>query len=353
MHRKFLKFHPFIFAYIPFGAIIIGIMLKIQENNSLNLKSLKILDCLSLNARASYSQISQELGISRQVVKYQQDTLEERNIIEGYYAIFNIFKLGFLYHRILFRLRNVSAQKEQEILDYFAQHKNIGWVCQLDGHMDLAIAVWTRSIVEFEKVLHEFLSQIGEFIEEKHISIATKIHHLKHKFLLEQSDFNELIVSGEIESPHIDDIDYNILGILATSPRKSYAEIGKELQIKPKVVNYRIHALIERGIILGFNVKLNHRALGYTHYKVYLNLINILEPSFSNLIRYLKSLTNTIYITKPIGMADLEFELMVKTNEEFHTTMKDLRYQFPDMIKNYTSIIIRHEHYINYLPMKK
>ncbi len=328
-------------------------MSKINKKNIPGSKGQKILDCLSLNARISYSDISKKLGFSRQVVKYQQDKLEEKKIIEGYYAIFNIFKLGFLYHRILFRLRNVSVEKEAKILDYFANHKNIGWVCQLDGHLDLAIAVWTRSIVEFEKVLHQSLSQIGEFVEKKHISIATEIHHLKHKFLLGQNNLDELVVNGEIESPHIDDLDYNILGILATSPRKSCADIGKELKIKPKVVNYRIHNLVEKGIILGFNVKLNHRALGYTHHKVYLDLVNILEPSFSNLINYLKNLTSTIYITKPLGMADLEFELMVKTNEEFHTTMKALRYHFPDMIKNYTSIIIRHEYYINYLPTKK
>lgn len=328
-------------------------MLKLGENNTLNLKAEKILDCLSLNARISYSEISKKLDLSRQVVKYQQDMLEEKKIIEGYYAIFNIFKLGFLYHRILFRLRNVSAEKEAKILDYFAKHKNIGWVCQLDGHLDLAIAVWTRSIVEFEKVLHQSLSQIGEFIEEKHISIATEIHRLKHKFLLGQKNLDELVVKGEIETPNIDDLDYNILGILATDPRKSYTAISRELQIKPKVVNYRIHNLRDKGIILGFNIKLNHRLLGYTHHKIYLNLINILEPSFSDMIHYLKSLTNTIYITKPLGMADLEFELMVRTNEEFHATMKDLRYQFPDLIKNYTSIIIRHEHYINYLPTKK
>ena len=129
--------------------------------------------------------------------------------------------------------------------------------------------------------------------------------------------------------------------------------ISKELKIKPKVVNYRIHALVEKKIILGFNVKLNHRALGYTHHKIYLNLVNIQEPSFSNLVVYLKGLTNSIYITKPLGMADLEFELMVKANEEFHTIMKELRYQFPALIKNYTSIVIRHELYINYLPIKK
>ena len=239
------------------------------------------------------------------------------------------------------------------ILDYFKRHRNIGWVSQLDGHLDLAIAVWTRSIKEFENVLHESLEQMGQFIEEKHISVATTIHHLKYKFLLEKESTEALVVSGETEEPQLDETDYEILGILAKTPRKSYAEIGNELQIKAKIVSYRVNNLIQKDIILGFNVKLNHRSLGYTHHKVYLDLVNILEPGFSDMITYLKRLTSTIYITKPLGMADLEFELMVDSPDQFHSTMKDLRYQFPQLIRNYTSIIIQREHYINYLPTMK
>jgi DNA-binding Lrp family transcriptional regulator len=320
---------------------------------NINVTDKRILDHLSLNARATYTQIAQELDLSRQVVKYRLDALEKSKIIEGYYAILNITRLGFHYHRILFRLRNVSIDEEKMILDYFSHHKNIGWVCQLNGPMDMAIAVWTRSIMEFEEVLHELLSQIGEYIEEKHISIATRIYHLKHKYLLDEKNSDDLVLRGEVESPHLDDLDYNILGILAKTPRKTYAQIGDQLQIKPKVINYRIHNLIDHKIILGFNLKLNHHALGYTHHKIYLHLVNIQEPDFSNLIVHLKDLTSSIYITKPLGMADLEFELMVKSNDEFHHTLQELRYKFPALIKNYTSMIIRREHYINYLPIKK
>jgi len=328
-------------------------MSKIAGDYSPNDKDRRILEFLSLNARAGYAEIAQQLGLSRQLVKYRLDALENKGIIEGYYAVLNIFKLGFHYHRILFRLRNVTAEREQSILDYFRRHRNIGWVSQLDGNLDLAIAVWTRSIMEFENVLHESLAQMGEFIEEKYISVATTIHHLKYKFLLEQENADALVVSGESTSPQLDDTDYEILGILAKTPRKSYSEIGSELEINSKIVSYRVQSLTQRGIILGFNVKLNHRSLGYTHYKVYLDLVNILEPGFTDLINYLKCLTSTIYITKPLGMADLEFELMVKNPDQLHTTMKDLRYQFPHMIRNFTSIIIRREHYINYLPTKK
>ncbi|MBI2129738.1 hypothetical protein HYU07_05875 [Candidatus Woesearchaeota archaeon] len=98
---------------------------------------------------------------------------------------------------------------------------------------------------------------------------------------------------------------------------------------------------------------MNHRELGYTHHKVFLNLTNISKEDISKLIYYLKSLNSTIYITKAVGIAELEFEVMVKSNEEFHDIMRESRYKFSDLIKNYSSFIIYYEPYINYLPLKK
>jgi len=329
-------------------------MANYQTNYLLDVKDQAIISDLSLNARASLSSLARATGLSRQVISYRLDNLEEKGIIENYYTILNIFKLGFLYHRIAFRFRNVSPEIEGQIVDFFMQHKNVGWVCQLDGDLDLAIAVWTRTIVEFENVLHESLNRIGSYVEEKKISIATKIHHLKYNFLSDKAvDLSDLVVSGEIEATALSEIDYDILGILTKSPRRTNTEIGKSLKIQPQVVNYHIRNLMDQGIILGFNLKLNLQLLGYTHYKIYLNLVNILEPGFTKLIHYLKSLRNTIYITKPLGMADLEFELLAKNSEEFHKTLKDLRYQFPDLIKSYSAIVFRKERYINYLPLKK
>jgi DNA-binding Lrp family transcriptional regulator len=329
-------------------------MANSRINYLLDVKDQAILSDLSLNARAGLSSLAETTALSRQVISYRLDNLEEKGVIENYYTILNIFKLGFLYHRIAFRFRNVSPEIEGQIVEFFMQHKNVGWVCQLDGDLDLAIAVWTRTIVEFENVLHESLNRIGDYIEEKRISIATKIHHLKYKFLSEKPvDLREMVVSGEIEESLLSEIDYNILGILTKTPRKTNTEIGKLLNIRPQTVNYRIKNLQEQGIILGFNLKLNLQLLGYTHYKIYLNLANIPEPEFTELINYLKSLRNTIYITKPLGMADLEFELLAQDAEECHRTIKELRYRFPELIRSVSTIVFRNERYINYLPLKK
>jgi len=61
----------------------------------------RILAALSLDARATFSEIANRLGLSRQQVKYHFDQLVAQNVIESCYAVLNVVRLGYLYHRVL------------------------------------------------------------------------------------------------------------------------------------------------------------------------------------------------------------------------------------------------------------
>ena len=54
----------------------------------------KILDLLTQNARYTYSELGERLGLSRVAIKNRMDALEERGIIEGYTVIVNPQRLG-------------------------------------------------------------------------------------------------------------------------------------------------------------------------------------------------------------------------------------------------------------------
>lgn len=316
-------------------------------------KEKAILYELSLNARESLSNVASKLGISRQVVSYSLESLAKKGILEGYYAILNINRLGFLYHRIFFKFRNADLPKERAIIGFCRRHKKIGWVIQHQGAWDLAVMVWARNTVEFEEVLDDIMEKFGPCFAGRLISISTTIHHLKHKFLLGKKSQKDLILGGEPDSLRLDETDFNILGILTKTARKTYIEIGEELSIPPSQVRSRMEKLHQQQVILGYNVKLNHKLLGYTHIKVFLHLNYNSRKGIRHLIGHLKNLSCTIYITRAVGVADLEFELYVKSSEEFHDTIRELRGTFPDLIRDYFSVIIRYEPYINYLPFKK
>lgn len=309
-----------------------------------------ILSALTLRARATYSLLARELDLSRQMVKYHLDDLEERGVVEGYYAILNVVRLGFHYHRVLVRFGNVRPATEQRILEWFEADPRVGWVVEHQGTWHAAIAVWTRTMAEFESFIDEMLTFAGSHIEDKLISYSMRIYHLKNKFLRGENDDEALVVGGDVEHVAHDELDIRILAILAKAARASYVDMGAQLDVDPKVIQYRIRRLMDQGVILGFNVKLNHNLLGFTLHKVFMKLTSISQKDMDRLIGDLRQRSNVVCITKSIGFSDLEFEVMVSSNEELHATIKELRYSFPELIRDVWSLIVSRESYVNYLP---
>jgi len=69
-------------------------------------------------------------------------------------------------------------------------------VIELQGSWHVALAVWTRSMSEFELTLDEVLSHAGRDVADKLISFSAKNFYLKKKFLTGEPDESSLIVGG-------------------------------------------------------------------------------------------------------------------------------------------------------------
>lgn len=69
----------------------------------------------------------------------------------------------------------------------------------------------------------------------------------------------------------MDDIDKQILQMLRRNSRESFATIGKKVELSAPAVGKRVKLLEDKGIILGYSLKLNDEKLGITT-KAYINL---------------------------------------------------------------------------------
>ncbi|MEA2037262.1 MAG: Lrp/AsnC family transcriptional regulator [Nanoarchaeota archaeon] len=316
----------------------------------IDLKDKRILNELDLDARQPISSIAKKVKLSKQLVGYRIKQLEKKGIIEGYYAVINISKLGYLFHRAFFRFQNTSKDKEEEIINYLKSLPDVAWIVTIDGRWDLAILTWERNAWEFNNLLEKLLVKYGQYLTDKYITIVTAIYHFKHKYLFDKKDLSEALVGGDLEDNKLDKIDFELIKILAVDGRMSLLELSKKLNISSKVVVYRMKRLIKKGIIDAFRAKINPNLLGYQHYKVFLSLKNIREDTDSKLLEFFRKHPNIIYSTKAVGEYDIEFELQAKSNEEFHNILREVKFNFSDVIKNYESFLIFYENQINYLP---
>lgn len=69
----------------------------------------------------------------------------------------------------------------------------------------------------------------------------------------------------------MDDIDKQILQMLRKNSRESFATIGKKVELSAPAIGKRVKQLEDKGVILGYSLKLNDEKFGITT-KVYINL---------------------------------------------------------------------------------
>lgn len=317
----------------------------------LDLKDRKILAELDFDARQPISRIAKKVRVSKEVALYRIKKLEEEKIIKQYYAIINTAKIGYYYCRLFIKLQNINKEIEKKIIDYFKDNSKVAYLGIVDGALDLVIGYWAENLYGFEEFVDSFVFKYGHYILEKDISIGLTLYQFKYGFLLNKKQSEEFQTGGLIESLKIDEIDQEILIGLTKNCRISLEELSKKLGLTGKAIQHRIKNLINKKIIVGFRAWIDYKRFGYSNNKVFLYLQNLTKSEFNNLVNYIKGLHNCVYITKPIGKTDLEFEILTKTREEFFSIIQKLREKFGKIIKSYDNFIIHEEPISRFIPI--
>ena len=316
----------------------------------LDVKDKKLLFELDFNARLPNSQLAKKIGLSKQGVDYKINNLIKNNVITGFYPVINVTKLGYIYSRILLKFQNLTYEKEQEIFKQFKANKKFNWIIKSEGNYDLVMAIWTKTLKEFKLISEELIEKYGYYIKEKKESIAIRVTHFQNRFLLDKKATKEIALEEETEKVKIDDIDREILKILCANARISLAEISKKIKVSSKVIAYRIKRLEKQKIILGYRPNINHNLLGFTHYKILFYLSNVNKEELMKLKEFFRTNPKVIYTVEEIGVCDVDIELMMKSSQDFFEFLREVKYAFPSLIKEYATLIIDETLKINYLP---
>lgn len=306
-------------------------------------KDREILFHLSLNARASLTELAKKTRLSKEVIHYRLRNLEKNGIIEGYYAVINTYKIGKEFYRVYMKTTNMDLGIEKKFVDFLKHHSQVTWVVEVDGDLDFLYVVWARNISEFEEVYNEINEKFGKYIEQKFFSVMTNVYYFKYKYLVGREDTTSKLTGGKIMYPEFNDMDLKLITLLSNEGRLPLTEMAKKLKVPAKTIQRRMKQFIKEGIITCYTVKINHKVLGYSQRKVMLNLNDTSGQSRRKLITFLTYHPLTIYITIAIGQYDLEFEMMEKTHNEFHTLLKELKNTFPELIKNYFTVVFYNE----------
>ena len=323
------------------------IMLEIDR------KDRELLFHLSLNARASLVELSKKTKLSKEVIHYRLKNLEKKGVIEGYYAVINTYKMGKAFYRVYMKTINMNTITEKRFIEFLSGHPQVSWIVEVDGDLDFLYVVWARNISEFDEAYNEINDKFGKYIEQKFFSVMTSVYYFKYKYLVGREDGTYKLTGGKITYPELSDVDLKLITLLSNQGRLPLIEMAKKLKMPAKAIQRKMKQFTKDGIITCYTLKINHKALGYSQRKVMLNLNDTSQQSLRKLITFLTYHPLTIYITIAIGQYDLEFEMMEKTHEEFHSLLKELKNKFPELIKNYFTVVFYNEPKVGQLSFDK
>jgi len=315
----------------------------------LDLKDKKILYQLDLNSRQSLSKIGKKVKLPKNVVAYRINRLKQIGIIKNFYTVVDASKLGYISLRLYVAFQYTTPLIEKEIIDYFTKNKYTYWVGSREGEYDLTIITWVKNVNEFYSFWESALKKYRDNIQNEKLSLYVVLFHYRYSYLINDSkDRAKFEITGGGKEVSVDELDFQILKIIAPNARINITEIAEKLNSTPTIINYRIKKLVKFGIIQGFRVNIDFSKLGYHYFKVDVYLKDYNRRN--EIMDYIKFNPNLIYINQTVGFADLEMEFHVESLEKLHEIIKDLVVKFSTVIKNCKYFNISKVHKLHYMP---
>ncbi len=142
----------------------------------------------------------------------------------------------------------------------------------------------------------------------------------------------------KIHIEELDDVDNQIINLLAENARMSFVEIGDKVGLSRVAVKMRIQALEKAGIIEKYSIIINPEKLG-NNLAVYLDL-RISAGQFNQVCENLCRLPQIIKIYQMTGDTRLHIHAMLKSNEELESFLKHQIYLLPGLLECSCNTII-------------
>jgi len=317
----------------------------------IDLKDRKILYELDKNSRQSLSQIGKKVGLHKNVVIYRIKRLKKIGVIRYFYTVIDSFKLGYSCFRVYLVLQKTTPDIREEIIDYFVKNKYTWWVGTFEGSYDLAVVMWVKDLHNFHIFWEETLKKYRDYFQSQTFCSYVQLQLFRHSFIVDKYDKLDretYEITGGGKKVKTDDLDFQILEILAKDARVAAIEIANKLETTVDTINNRIKKLQKLDVLQGFRISIDYSKLGYQFYKVNINLTNYSDRG--RIIHYIKQNPHLIMIDKSIGYYDLELDFWVKNLKQFHKIMNDLTVAFPNSINNYTYVHNPQLHKMLYIP---
>lgn len=315
---------------------------------SLDLLDKKIMYELDLNSRAAITEIGKKVRAAKETVNFRIKRLLKEGYIKGFYTVFNTSKLGYYYYKTFLKFHRTTPIIEKEIIEYVRTQKNCAYLGSSEGIYDLIFLLMVNNARQFKDFLISFKEKYGDYIIEKEVHTVLTTHRHNEKFLYAGKTSKHSFYQDEIGSYKADKIDMKIMNILSTDARISLIELGKKVNVDPKVVKYRIKKLENEGILIAYVSAPNFDKLGLQFIQINFGLKNI--KTIPSIIEFFDLTNKCLFSLELLGKYDLTVEIHVENDRVLRDIMEKFKENFVDQYNDYDIFNIYNEYLVVWSP---
>lgn len=317
---------------------------------TLDLLDRRILYELDRNSRQSFTQIARKLRTSKGVVSYRVRQLEEKKIVQGYYASVDTVQLGYYNFRVYVKLKEASPHIRESILHYLVSSPKTWWVATTTFPYDIVVVFLAKSFHEFNGMFKDFLQRFKRNLQQYRVRLYIELRNFDRDYLLHEEPLEKRAyrVLGKENRIEPTSSEMAVLREISTHARTGTVELGKKLKMSPITVRNSIKKMLKAGTIMGFSVNLDHAAIGYNYYWVHMDVKDF--DSGQKLAQWITQLPETVHLDETIGGSDVEFGIQIKQSESVENVLGNLFARFGDAITQYEYFKILENKKVAYMP---
>jgi len=310
-------------------------------------KDEKILALLAENARMSISDIAKKIHLSKEATFYRIKKLQERNIVLGFYPLFDLEMFGYHTFHVFMVLNETTVERKTAFLAFLIKYPNTKSVMEYSDRWDLEWVIVARNVQEFDSLLTDVTKDFSDMILEKQkfeIIIGQKSSQLP--YATEQIMFKPRARSDK----RIDAKQLQLCAVLADDARQPLTALGQKLELDGDTVKYRIKNLCESGVIRQFSILPNLSLLGYHWLTMCIEVKTFDLHHELKFKEYISNKPQIIRAVKTLGNWDLMLHIVAREVVEQHMIVKELQKAFADIIITYQTWGGYKEYFFTCLP---
>lgn len=300
----------------------------------------KILAELDFNSRQPSSKIAKRLSISRSIVDYRIRKLQENGVILAFNAAIDAAKFNFISWKVYVRFQNLTPEKEKELLHYLKRHPAVWWIIRCAGAFDLMFCVLAESIHEFYQHMLEFNTLFSNYVIETELTSHIDPEFYTRGYLGKEPTIPSKPFLVKPTKLEFDRLDIKLLDLLGQDCRSPVTDIARKLRSTPRVVAYKMRKLEQDDVITWYRIILDASKLGREYYKTLINFKGVTREKEAEFLGFCRTHPDIINMSKSAGPWDMEFECEMPSYNAYNQLMQQVRQVFPDLIKQYRSLLI-------------